>query len=140
MTIAPVESGESQNCTELRAPSSADTFVPVRESELSGFVHQSVAEIIWTLVGLAGRRLNENLSFSKELGEQESALGVARTYSSYWRMMLGHYGAAFAQLQLVNLTLIGEVLRARPLLVRSTQFSQQEQTARLHAASRDSFS
>ena len=139
MSIARAESDDRQDRAGMRAPSSADTLVPVRVNEVSSFVHESFAETIRALLGLANRCLNENLSFSKKLGEQESVFGVACTWSCYGVIMLEHYRAAFAQLQLVNLTLASEVLRARHLPVRSRRSSQQEQTARSQVAPWESF-
>src|SRR5688500_5572157 len=141
MSTTPVASDESQDLdAKLRAPSPAYASVPIWVSELSDVVTQSFAATNQALIRFASRRLNENLSFSVKLGQRESALDVVRNYGSYCRSMLEDYHAAIAQLQLINLTLASEVLRARPLPVRSTQSPQERQTARPRSATRGSFS
>jgi hypothetical protein len=124
---------ELRECKGTQAESS-----PAWLAEFGALTHRSMIATGMMWLGLASRRINENLSFPIKLGKCNSVRDVVSTFRSYHRAMLEQYERAVTELRHINLTLASEAPFAGLLSARSARVSSREKTAHSSVAARGS--
>ena len=81
-------SPELRECKRMQAESS-----PAWLAEFSALTHRSTIATSMMWLGLASRRINENVSFPTKLGKCNSVCDVVSTFRSYHRAMLEQYSS-----------------------------------------------
>jgi hypothetical protein len=124
---------ELRECKGMHAESS-----PAWLAEFGALTHRTMIATSMMWLGLASRRINENVSFPTKLGKCNSARDVVSTFRSYHRVMLEQYERAVTELRHVNLTLASEAAFTGLLPARSARVSSREKTAHSLVAARGS--